>query len=116
MTHATFRSTLAGAALLAAALAFTGCGDDDHDGLAFPIGSPTPTPAPTATPGKVSAAAVVANYADILYANYNDAIAGAEALHDAIDAFVRAPNQSTLDAARAAWVAARPAYQQSEFA
>lgn len=103
---------LAGWALLAA-----GCGGG-NDNLTFGEGGPTrtPTPAPTATPSTVTAAAVVANYAAVLDANYNDAIAGAEALHDAIDAFVAAPSQATLDAAKAAWIAARPAYQQSEFA
>jgi putative iron-regulated protein len=92
-----------------------GCGDDDKDGFTFAPTS-TPTPAPTSTPSTVTAEAVVANYADILYASYRDAIAGAEALHDAVDAFVEAPSQETLDAAKAAWIAARPAYQQTEFA
>ncbi len=107
---------LAGVALLAA-----GCGGG-NDNLTFGTPDPTrtptetPTPAATSTPTTVTAAAVVANYADILYANYNAAIAGAETLHDAVDAFVDAPSQATLDAAKAAWIASRPAYQQSEFA
>jgi putative iron-regulated protein len=98
----------AGVALLAA-----GCGDgnDNHDGGP----NQTPTPVPTSTPAVVTAAAVVANYADVLYANYNDALAHAEALHDAIDTFVEAPSQATLDAAKAAWIASRPSYQLSEY-
>lgn len=97
---------MAGAALLA-----TGCGDNDNsEGRS----SGGPTPAPTATPSAVTAQAVVENYAELLYRNYGDALAGAEALHDAVDAFVHAPNEATLDAAKAAWIAARPAYQQSE--
>jgi putative iron-regulated protein len=108
-------STKHWAALACMAVLAAGCGDDDRDGFTFEPTS-TPTPAPTSTPTTVTAAAVVANYADILYANYRDAIAGAEALHDAIDAFVEAPSQATFDAARSAWIAARPAYQQSEFA
>ncbi|MCC6849159.1 MAG: iron-regulated protein [Deltaproteobacteria bacterium] len=98
--------TMAGAVVLA-----VGCGDNDngHGG-----GSGTPAPTPTATPTQVTAAAVVATYADVLYATYQDALAGAEALEDAIDALVEAPTQATFDAAKAAWIAARPAYQQSE--
>jgi putative iron-regulated protein len=96
---------------LAAALFAAGCGDNDNS-KADETGNPTPVP--TSTPAAVTAQAVVANYADLLYANYSDALAGAEALHDAIDAFVDAPSQATLDAAKAAWIAARPSYQQSE--
>jgi len=98
--------TLAAAALLAA-----GCGDNDNSGS---DSSANPTPIPTATPGVVTAQAVVANYAALLYANYGDALAGAEALHEAVEAFVDAPSQATFDAAKAAWIASRPAYQQSE--
>ncbi len=99
---------LAGAALSAA-----GCGDNDNS-----TGDPTrtPTPTPTGTPVVVTAAQVVENYADLLFANYSDALADAEALHDAVDAFVEAPSQATLDAAKAAWIASRPSYQQTEIA
>lgn len=97
---------MAGAALLAA-----GCGDNDNSEGPRPG---TPTPAPTATPSTVTARAVVENYAELLYRNYGDALAGAEALHDAVDTFLQAPSATTLDAAKAAWIAARPAYQQSE--
>lgn len=91
-----------------------GCGDNDNSESEGPVG--TPTPAPTATPGVVTAQAVVANYAELMFRNYSAALADAEALHDAIDAFVDAPSQGTLDAAKAAWIASRPSYQQSEAA
>ncbi len=99
---------LAGVAVLAA-----GCGDNDNS-----VGDDagTPTPAPTATPAVVTAAAVVENYAALMFANYSAALADAEALHDAVDAFVDAPSQATLDAAKAAWIASRPSYQQTEAA
>jgi putative iron-regulated protein len=100
---------LAGVALLAA-----GCGDNDNSVGEGP--GRTPTPVPTSTPAVVTAAAVVASYADLLFANYSDALAGAEEIHDAIDALVESPSQATLDAARAAWIAARPSYQQTEAA
>jgi len=96
---------------LAAALLAAGCGDNDNS---KGDSSGNPTPIPTATPGVVTAQAVVANYAALLYANYGDALAGAEALHEAVEAFVDAPSQATFDAAKAAWIASRPAYQQSE--
>jgi putative iron-regulated protein len=99
--------TLAAAALFAA-----GCGDNDNSEGGS---NATPTPVPTSTPAVVTAAAVIENYAALLYANYSDALAGADALHDAVDAFVDAPSQATLDAAKAAWIASRPSYQQSEF-
>ena len=98
--------------VITTALLAAGCGSS-NDNLSL-VDDPTPTPTPT--PGSVTAAAVIANYADILYANYADAADGAEALHDAIDAFVEAPSQATFDAAKAAWIASRPAYQRSEFA
>lgn len=61
-------------------------------------------------------AAVVRRYADLLLANYTDAVAGAEALAAASDAFVADPSPASLEAARAAWLAARPAYLQTEMA
>src|SRR5687767_11123674 len=100
---------LAGVAMLT-----TGCGDNDNgvdDGS-----NGTPTPAPTATPAVVTAEAVIENYAALLFANYSDALEDAEALHDAIDAFVEAPSQATFDAAKAAWIGSRPSYQQTEAA
>lgn len=98
---------LAGVAVLV-----TGCGDNDNSESEGTVG--TPTPVPTSTPAVVTAQAVVANYAELMFRNYSDALAGAEALHDAIDAFVDAPSQATLDAAKAAWIASRPSYQQTE--
>ncbi len=58
--------------------------------------------------------AVLANYADIAAAMYADALAGARALQAAIARLVEAPSQETMKAARAAWIAARVPYQQSE--
>ncbi len=102
-------TTLAAAALFAA-----GCGGG-NDNLTFGP-TETPTPGPTATPAVVTAEAVIENYAALLFANYSDALADAEALHDAIDAFVDAPSQATFDAAKAAWIVSRPSYQQTEIA
>lgn len=58
--------------------------------------------------------AVVKGYAALVHANYDDALAQMKKLEAAIDAFVAAPSQATHDAAKAAWIAARPSYLQSE--
>lgn len=58
--------------------------------------------------------AVVAAYADIAQATYGDSLASAKALSAAVDALVAAPSAEALIAARAAWIAARVPYQQSE--
>lgn len=47
-------------------------------------------------------------------AAYSDALTGAEALEAAVDALLAQPTDETLQAARAAYIASRPAYQQTE--
>lgn len=61
-----------------------------------------------------SKAEVLTTYADIALAGYEDSLTTAQALDAAIDAFVASPNDDTLAAARAAWIAAREPYQQTE--
>lgn len=56
----------------------------------------------------------VAQYAALAYATYDDCVKGGEALLEAIDAFVASPSAARLDAARRAWLDARPAYLQCE--
>ena len=58
--------------------------------------------------------AVIANYADIALAKYGDALASAKLLDQAVDALIAKPSADTLNAARAAWKAARQPYQQTE--
>jgi putative iron-regulated protein len=58
--------------------------------------------------------AVVATYADIGLATYEDALTTAKALDKAVDALIATPSQQTLYAARAAWMVARNPYQQTE--
>jgi putative iron-regulated protein len=57
---------------------------------------------------------VLEQYANIVYTSYSAAADDASKLNDALDAFVTAPSQATLDAAKAAWIAARPNYLQTE--
>ena len=57
---------------------------------------------------------VVATYADIAQAGYEDSLATARQLKAAIDAFLAKPTEDNLSKARAAWIAARVPYQQTE--
>ncbi|MET0259232.1 MAG: imelysin family protein [Methylobacterium sp.] len=59
-------------------------------------------------------AAVLRTYSDIALATYEDALLGAKALKEATDALIVNPSAETLEKARTAWKASRPAYQQSE--
>ncbi|KRC70010.1 peptidase [Achromobacter sp. Root83] len=58
--------------------------------------------------------AVVATYSDLALAGYEDSLAAAKKLRDAIDALVAKPSAETLKAAREAWIVARVPYQQTE--
>jgi putative iron-regulated protein len=57
---------------------------------------------------------VVATYADIVFASYEDAFARARELESVIAAFVEAPSPEGLDAAKVAWLAARERYGPTE--
>ncbi|MGV3574877.1 MAG: imelysin family protein [Devosia sp.] len=61
-----------------------------------------------------SDADVLANYANIALAGYEDSLVTAKALDTAIDALIANPSEETLAAARTAWKAARIPYQQTE--
>ncbi|MEM7214102.1 MAG: imelysin family protein [Pseudomonadota bacterium] len=63
---------------------------------------------------EVSADDVVKNYADIALAKYEDSLATAKTLDGAIEAFLVSPSAETHRAAKAAWIAARVPYQQTE--
>lgn len=111
------RMPLATASLLAIAISLAGCGEG-KDKAAAPQ-APTPvasTAAPAATHqvDDAAAKAVVAHYADMVFAVYSDAESTAKTLQTRIDTFLANPNDETLKAARDAWVAARVPYLQSE--
>ena len=59
-------------------------------------------------------AAIIATYADIAAAGYADSLTTAQALQQAVAALIAQPSDETLAAARAAWIAARAPYQQTE--
>ncbi len=58
--------------------------------------------------------AVVARYAELAYAGYRDAAAGARALEVAVLALVARPTRDTLEAARRVWREARVPYTRTE--
>ncbi len=70
----------------------------------------TGLPAQAAT----TSAAVLKHYAELAHAKYEDSLTTAQALDKAIDALIAKPSEETMKAARAAWIAARVPYQQTE--
>ncbi|NVK42930.1 MAG: peptidase [Oceanospirillaceae bacterium] len=62
----------------------------------------------------VTPEAVVKTYADIAQAGYEDSLTTAQRLLNRIDALLAEPTEDNLKAARAAWIAARVPYQQTE--
>ncbi len=58
--------------------------------------------------------AVLDTYAAIAQAMYDEAVAGARDLDRAVDALLASPSDTTLKAAREAWLKARVPYQQTE--
>ncbi|UXP31409.1 peptidase m75, imelysin [Reichenbachiella agarivorans] len=59
-------------------------------------------------------AGAIAQYATIVHANYSDAHTDAVALQTAIDALVASPSETTLEAAKDAWLSSRETYGQTE--
>lgn len=57
---------------------------------------------------------VLKNYADIAQAGYEDSLETAKTMQLAINAFLSQPTEENLRAARAAWIAARIPYMQTE--
>ncbi|WP_170427284.1 imelysin family protein [Ruegeria arenilitoris] len=75
------------------------------------LGFATAAVAGDAPPSK---AEVLETYADIAEAKYDDSLIAAKSLQAAVNALIADPSDATLNAARAAWIAARVPYQQTE--
>ena len=91
------------------ALVATGCGGDTDDDAAEAT--------TTTVAGKLDeslAAEVVAHYADGVAASYRTTLDAAGELRAAVGAFVAAPDEAGLAAARSAWIAARTPYGLTE--
>lgn len=73
-------------------------------------------PAAAAQPAAqgVTVGAVVAQYAALVHANYQDTLTAARALQTAVQAFTAKPSAETLADARTKWLAAREFYGQTE--
>lgn len=63
---------------------------------------------------ETTAKLVVANYAANVFASYGDVVTKTAALKTAVDAFVDGPTSASLEAAKKAWLDARPVYGQTE--
>lgn len=66
------------------------------------------------TPAWADKAAVLTTYADIAHAGYEDSLIKAQDLQAAVEALLADPSAEALQTARAAWLAARVPYQQTE--
>jgi putative iron-regulated protein len=75
---------------------------------------PAQAQTPVSSAASVTASSVVGHYATLVHANYADSLSSAQALQQAIKAFVAQPSKAGLDAARQAWLAAREFYGQTE--
>lgn len=82
-----------------------------HSFVAAAISALVCGPAFAATPEK---SAILDNYADIAHATYEDSLLTAKALNKVLNQFLAQPTEDNLEKARAAWIAARVPYQQSE--
>ena len=67
-----------------------------------------------AVPALADKAAVLDNYANIAEAKYGDSLTTAQALQTAVNALIDNPSAEALEAAKAAWLASRVPYQQTE--
>ncbi|HSC75307.1 MAG TPA: imelysin family protein, partial [Pseudomonadales bacterium] len=99
--------------LLASCLVLSGCDKKTEEKPAAPVAAPAAAPVPTVDQD-AAAKAVINHYADIAFAAYSDSLGTAEKLQAAIDTFVKNPDEANLQAARAAWIAARIPYMQTE--
>jgi putative iron-regulated protein len=98
---------------LALAAGLAACGDDGGDPMEGPDAGPS-GPDAGQPAGNVTPEEVVAHYADMVHANYTDALNKAKQLQIAIDVFLAAPSAATFESAKRAWLEARIPYGQTE--
>lgn len=81
------------------------------------IGCADPPPSPPPVDALEDARPFLSTYASLLEAGYEDAVLGATALNEALGPIARGEaNEADLEAARRAWIAARPPYLETEVA
>ena len=76
--------------------------------------APAKAAAPAAAVNAAAYNAVAAHYSALVHANYEDALAAARTLQQAVGTFTKAPSADTQAAARKAWLGAREFYGQTE--
>ena len=114
------RLSLAATSLLALSIALAGCGEDKKPAAPAQTAAPavqSAAPAAKATAPALdpaAAKAVAGHYAEMGAAVFADTFSAAQNLQKAVDALLAAPSDATLKAARAAWIAARLSYAQTE--
>lgn len=120
-SHINSKRTVLASALMAV-LVMTGCNQSPDSGTesnepAAQTEQDTSTEAQDSSAETQASAEVtklLTNYSDIAHATYQDSLDEAKKLQAAIDAFVAEPTEANLDAAKAAYKAARQPYSQSE--
>jgi putative iron-regulated protein len=111
LTETFVRAAIRSALVLAMGAALTACGDDGGD----PAGGPDAGAPDAGQPADVvTREEVVTHYADMVHANYEEALARAKQLQIAIETFLAAPSAPTFEAAKRAWLEARVPYGQTE--
>jgi putative iron-regulated protein len=68
----------------------------------------------TAARAETKPAAVLKYYSELAHAKFEDSLMSAQSLEEAVDGLIANPSEETLKAAKAAWIAARVPYQQTE--
>jgi putative iron-regulated protein len=91
-----------------------GCGDDDSDYNGGSGGSGAAGGGSTTKLTDEDIRPVVENYAKNVHANYAQVLTEVQALQTAVDELVQNPTNTSMGAAKDAWMAARPAYLQTE--
>jgi putative iron-regulated protein len=104
------RNRILAATLVATLLGAAACSDDSRSGS----GSATSTTAAKVALSRADALAAATTYADMVFASYGDVTAQAVVLQTALASFVAHPTDAGLQAAKQAWLDARPGYGQTE--
>ncbi|WP_299734976.1 imelysin family protein [uncultured Endozoicomonas sp.] len=102
--------------LMVASALLTGCNQSEETVSVAPETQETIVveAAREAASTSISANDVVAHYADVALATFEDALITAKSLKEASHNLVENPSEENLELAKAAWKAARVPYQQSE--
>ncbi len=98
--------------LLVGVVIAIGCSKDEE--TPEPLATTSSNTSPVVDPHASTKTAIKENYANIVYANYEDSYAKAVILETAITTFTSTPNATTFADAKQAWLDAREPYGQTE--